>query len=61
MKVKMLTSMAGAEYSLSPGDVREFPDAEAKRLIEAGYAAPAALAKREKAVKPAPAETRAKD
>lgn len=41
MKLKMLTSMAGVNFALSPGDVTErFSDAEAARLIEAGYAVP---------------------
>ena len=40
MKVKMLVGLSGNEYSLSPGDERDFPDAEAIRLIEAQYAVP---------------------
>ncbi len=41
MKIKMLVGMAGAEYTLSVGDETDrFEDAEAIRLIEAGYAAP---------------------
>lgn len=59
MKIKMLTSLAGPEYALSRGDEREFEDGEAIRLIEAGYAVPAADAPMERAVKPA-AEKRAK-
>lgn len=42
MKIKMLVGLAGNEYSLSPGDEREFPDKEAIRLIDAGYAVPVA-------------------
>lgn len=38
MKLKMLTSMAGRDYSLSPGDEYEFSADEAARLIAAGYA-----------------------
>lgn len=38
MKLKMLVGLSGPEYSLSPGDERDFPDAEAGRLIAAGYA-----------------------
>lgn len=34
----MLTSIAGPEYNLGPGDEGDFPDAEAIRLIRAGYA-----------------------
>lgn len=41
MKIKMLTGLTGPEYSLAPGDERTFPDAEATRLIAAGYAEPA--------------------
>lgn len=38
MKVKMVTGLSGPDYSLSPGDEHEFGEAEAKRLIEAGFA-----------------------
>ncbi len=38
MKVKLLVGLSGNEYSLSPGDDREFEDDEAERLIAAGYA-----------------------
>ena len=37
MKVKMLTSMAGRDFSLSPGDEHDFTDGEADRLIAAGF------------------------
>lgn len=41
MKIKMLTSMAGATFSLVAGDVTErFPEGEAARLIDAGLAEP---------------------
>lgn len=40
MKIQMLVGLAGNEYSLAPGDEREFPQAEAVRLIDAGFAAP---------------------
>jgi hypothetical protein len=33
MKIKMLVGLAGNEYALSPGDEREFPDAEAIRML----------------------------
>lgn len=52
MKIKLTTSLSGADYCLSPGDEREFPDAEATRLIEAGFAVPVSAPKVEKAVKP---------
>jgi hypothetical protein len=38
MRVKLTVGMAGADISLSPGDVHEFPDDEAQRFIDAGYA-----------------------
>ena len=40
MRIKMLTSIAGQNFSLSPGDEADFSDDEAKRLIQAGYAEP---------------------
>lgn len=58
MKIKMLTGLTGPQYSLAPGDERDFPDAEAKRLIEAGYAAPVGGVKTERAVKPVAPEKR---
>ncbi len=50
MKIKMLVGLAGNEYSLAPGDERDFPDGEAVRLIEAGYAVPAVAEMTERAV-----------
>ena len=38
MKVTMKTSMAGPRWSAKPGDVVEFSDSEADRLIERGMA-----------------------
>lgn len=59
MKVKMLVSVAGAGYTLAPGDEHEFSAAEAKNMIEAGYAVPVAAEKPETAAKKTPAkETR---
>ncbi len=40
MKIKMLASMAGAGFALSPGDEWETDDDDAIRLIEAGFAVP---------------------
>lgn len=58
MKLKMLVGMAGADFSLSPGDETErFSAGETKRMIEAGYAVPVREGKVEKAVKPAAPET----
>lgn len=42
MKIQMLVGLAGNEYSLAPGDERDFPQAEAVRLIAAGFAKPVA-------------------
>lgn len=50
MKLRMLVGLSGNEYSLSPGDERDFPDAEAGRLIDAGYAEAVVTVK----AKPAP-------
>lgn len=38
MQIRLLVSMAGPENSWSPGDVIDWPDEEAARLVEAGYA-----------------------
>lgn len=40
MNIRMTTSIAGPNINLSPGDEKDFPEAEAIRLIEAGYAVP---------------------
>ncbi|MGN6307311.1 MAG: hypothetical protein ACTHNH_21040 [Mesorhizobium sp.] len=59
MKLKMLTSMAGADFALSANEETErFSGAEATRLIDAGYAVPVVEAKTERAVKPSAAEKR---
>ncbi|MBB4235051.1 hypothetical protein [Rhizobium esperanzae] len=39
MLLKMTAGLSGPEFCLSPGDEREFDDAEAARLIDAGFAA----------------------
>lgn len=36
--LKMLTGISGPDFSLSRGDEREFDEAEASRLIRAGFA-----------------------
>lgn len=52
MKIVMTTSMVGADFVLNVGDeTARFGDAEAIRLIEAGYAVPAVEARIETAVK----------
>lgn len=41
MRLRFTTSIAGAHYSFKPGDETEWPnDAEARRLVEAGFAVP---------------------
>ena len=40
MKVKLLVSRSGTEGAFSPGDEIEVSGDEAKRMIEAGQAAP---------------------
>lgn len=54
MLVRMVVGLSGLAANLSPGDEAEFPQAEALRLVEAGYAVPVAEAeaKIERAVKP---------
>jgi hypothetical protein len=59
VKVKLLTGMAGADRSWSPGDQFECDPAEAARLIEAGVAE-AIAAPIERATRPAPAAKRGK-
>lgn len=52
MKLKMLTSMAGTDFTLNVGEETErFDGEEATSLINAGYAVPVADAHAEKAVK----------
>ncbi len=55
MKIKMLTSIAGVDFSLSRNEETErFSAGEAQRLIAAGYAEPVAAPVIERAVaKPA--------
>lgn len=59
MKIKMTVGVAGARFSLSPGDETEqFTDEEAKRMIEAGFAVPVVTKKVERATKKSVKETR---
>lgn len=52
MRLRMLTGMAGGDFSLSPGEETErFTGDEAQRLIQAGFAAPVAERKTERAVR----------
>lgn len=50
MKVKVTTSIAGNGFAHQAGDVAEFPDAEARSLIEHGLAVPMREEKVERAV-----------
>jgi hypothetical protein len=53
-KVKLLTSMAGIDFSHNNGDIIDCNEAEAVRFIAAGIAEPVDVAKVERAVaKPA--------
>lgn len=60
MRIRMLTGLSGPEYSLAPGEERDFAQTEALRLIDAGYAVPVASEKRETATKKGAAEKRGK-
>lgn len=44
MKVRLLTSMAGIDFSHNQGDEIDCNEAEAKRFIEAGIAEPVTAA-----------------
>lgn len=50
-KVKLLTSMAGIDFSHNQGDLIDCNEAEALRYIKAGIAEPVEAQKPEKAVK----------
>lgn len=50
-KVKLLTSMAGIDFSHNEGDVIDCNEAEAVRFIAAGIAEPVEAVKVERAVK----------
>jgi len=50
-KIRLLTSMAGIDFSHNRGDIIDASDAEAKRFIEAGIAEPLEVKKVERAVK----------
>ena len=50
-KVRLLTSMAGIDFSHNQGDVIDCNEAEAIRFIQSGVAEPIETAKPERAVK----------
>jgi hypothetical protein len=55
MRILIKTSIAGADWSASPGDVVNLKKEEAQRLIAAGYATEIAVVKpKENAMKRAP-------
>lgn len=56
MKVKLLTSLAGADFVLVAGDEFECSNEEAVRLVRAGLAEAVAEPELERAVKRAPAK-----
>lgn len=59
MKIRMLVGVAGADFSLSPGDETDrFSAKEAARMIKAGSAVPVTKPKLEKAVRSPAKETR---
>lgn len=60
MLLRMTVAIAGPHYVLDPGDEFYFPDDEAVRLVEAGYAVPVAAQAIERAVREPVAERRGK-
>lgn len=59
MFIKMTAGFAGRDFSVSPGEVTDrFSDAEAERMIAAGFAVPEDI---EKAVKKTPANAETAD
>lgn len=60
MKIKILTSLAGTRFAFAPGDVAEFPEAEAKRFIASGVAE-AISAPKKRSKKPAEQATAPSD
>lgn len=59
MKIKMRVGLSGPAYTLNPGDEHDFPDDEAIRFINAGYAVPVATVPVETTVKQPAPEVRA--
>lgn len=56
-KVKMLVSIASESYMATPGDVMEFSEAEAKKLVAEGLAVPVENADTKTVVKQAEAKS----
>lgn len=59
MLVRMKVGLSGPDFSLQPGDEREFEAAEAIRLVNAGFAVPLSGLPIETAVAEPADETRA--
>lgn len=53
MKIQMLTLQAGPDGVRQPGSVHDVPAAEAKELIDGGFAIPAAKMKRDETIETA--------
>lgn len=60
MKIKLLVSLAGTYEAFNAGDEHDWDDADAIRLIEAGFAVPVSELKIERAVAAPAAEKRGK-
>lgn len=58
MRITMLVSMGSTDFMVESGDVVDWAQSDAIRLIEAGYAVPFVDAPVERTVKKAPAERR---
>lgn len=56
MKVKLLISRGGADFTQNAGDEVDVSAEEGKRMIEAGQAVPAVESKTEKAVSKKPTQ-----
>lgn len=58
MLIRMLVGLTGNQYVLEPGDERDFPDAEALRLVAADFAVPVVSRSLELAIEETVVETR---
>ena len=60
MRVRMVVGLSGPTINLIPGEEADLAEAEAVRLIAAGYAVPVSTVEIERAVRPPVAERRKK-
>lgn len=60
MRIRMLVGLSGLYFTLQPGDERDFPQAEALRLVSAGYAVPCSEAPVETAIRKPAVERRSR-